>query len=120
MKKETDILTKLSICEDITPGSVSDFITTATGFTVSSLKVVRCGRLIQGTFSIARSSQWAAGSAVNVGTVKSEFIPATNQMISSASFSGVIASATGAVYLRPTFTIAANAAETITFLWLTA
>lgn len=120
MKKETDIFTKLSICEDITPSRVGDFITTSAGFTVSSLKIVRCGRQIQGTFSVTRNAQWAAGTAVNIGTIKPEFLPATNQMLSSAGFTGVIASETGSVYLRPTFTIGQNTQETVTFLWLTA
>lgn len=119
MLNEKKLLTNMMTVEDITPVSISDFITAHTNFTISSLSVKKYGRLLAVNFLVKYSSTWNAGSTGNIGTIKSGFRPAVTAGGASASFRELVAT-NGEVYLRAADTIAANSNEAVAIMYILA
>ena len=111
------ILTKMLTVEDITPGSISSFITTNTGFTVSNLSVKKYGRLVCVNFLVSYNQAWAANSTGTIGTIKTGYRPVVNSGGASATFREIVAT-TGVVYLRPGGAIAANSPEAVAIMYV--
>ena len=105
---------------DITPSSISNFITASSGFTITTLEVYQYGQIIQGFFRVARSTSWNAGASLNIGTIASGYRPKCPTSIGADSVNGVITSSDGNVYIRPTIAISANSTCPIPFTWIKA
>lgn len=104
------IADKLPIKQDITPSSVSDFITLNSGFTVSSLAVVKYGNILSINFVVTRNIEWKAGTTGIIGTLKTAYRPAINSGGASATFREIVGT-DGRVYARPATGVLANSGE---------
>lgn len=111
------IADKLPIKQDITPSSISDFITLNSGFTVSSLAVVKYGNILSINFGVKRNTQWEANETGTIGTLKSAYRPAMNSGGASATFRELVGS-DGRVYARPATRVLANSAESYSIIYL--
>ena len=116
MLNEKKLLTKQMTVENVTPSSISDFITVNSGFTVSNLSALKYGRLLILNCTVKRSTSWAAGSTGTVGTIKSGYRPVVNSGGASATFRELIGT-DGRLYLRPATDVGANSEEAVTIMY---
>ena len=102
----------------ITPTTtLSDFITLASGFSGSNFNCRKWGSLLSVSFAVTRNVQTTANSTINIGTIKSPYLPIIISSVGGASYRGVIATS-GEIYLRPYETVGANSAENIVITYL--
>ena len=117
------IVTKLKAAIDeqnskvVQINSVSDFITTNSGFPVSSIVVRRYGKVYMAKFIVKRNASWSAGSTGTVGQIKSAYRPMATCLVGGATFTGLCSDG-GTLYLRPITTVAANSEETVTMTYI--
>lgn len=117
MSRPYDILEALADVKDITPSSVSNFITTNSGFTVSDVDVKKYGKLLAVNFIVTRNVAWAANDTGEIGTLKQNFRPKINSGGASATFRELVLT-DGRVYARPGSAVSANSREAYSIMYL--
>lgn len=110
MKREYDIISKLCTVEDITPSSVSSFITVNSGYTISGLSVKKCGKMLSVYFVVTRNTATPANDTMRIGTITSAYRPVVTSGGASATFRELIAT-DGTVYARPATPVGAGSGE---------
>lgn len=110
MSRLYNILNKLCTVEDVTPSSISSFISVNSGYTVSDLSVKRCGKMMTIYFIVARNTESPAGATMHIGTIASAYRPAATSGGASATFRELIG-VDGTVYARPATNVGAGSRE---------
>lgn len=119
MKKTLTKMLDMLTVKDITPGSISGFITTNSGFTVANVTVKRYGRIASINFTVSKSTEMPAGQTQTIGTLKSDFRPIVNSGGASATFREIVGT-DGRFYVRPATAVGADSAEAVTIMYLLA
>lgn len=117
MSRLYNILSELCTVEDITPSSVSSFMTVNSGYTITGLSVKKCGKLCSVYFGMSRNAATAAGETMQPGTIKSEFRPAVLSGGASATFRELVGT-DGRIYARPATAVSAGSAESFAIMYL--
>lgn len=117
MKREHDLIAELATVKDISPGSVSDFASVNSGFTLSNIVVKKLGKLLAISFVVKRNVDWEAQQTGTICTLKEKYRPAVNSGGASATFRELVA-ADGTVYARPGSKVNANSGEAYVILYM--
>ena len=117
MSRLYNILNKLCTVEDVTPSSISSFISVNSGYTVSALSLKKCGKILSVYFTVKRTAESPAGATMTIGTLASAYRPAENSGGASATFRELVLP-DGTVYARPATTVPSGSTEGYAIMYL--
>ena len=95
--KVFDLLKKMIVPKKNAISNVSDFITTNTGWSASSISAIKLGNILFVEIVIQKNN-WAINTVETVGTIKSEFRPLLTAPMCGSNVIGMISS--GELYVR--------------------